>query len=115
MLLIIAISTFVCITLGMVGAYWLFLSPETAATERLRRLGQTSGTASVGTTVSLDDDDAGEKFTERIAEPINRLLPVSASEAQKLQKRLMNAGFRSRNAPLIFRSIQLLSMAGFPA
>ena len=115
MLLIIAISTFVCITLGMVGVYWLFMRPQSAATERLRRLGQTSGTASVGTTVSLAEDDAGERFTERIAEPINRLLPVSATEAQKLQKRLMHAGFRSRNAPLIYRSIQLLSMASFPA
>ena len=99
----------------MVGVYWLFMRPQSAATERLRRLGQTSGTASVGTTVSLAEDDAGERFTERIAEPINRLLPVSASEAQKLQKRLMHAGFRSRNAPLIYRSIQLLSMASFPA
>jgi tight adherence protein C len=115
MLLIIAISTFVCITLGMVGVYWLFMRPQSAATERLRRLGQTSATASGGTTVSLADDNAGEKFTERIAEPINRLLPVSATEAEKLQKKLMHAGFRSRNAPLIYRSIQLLSMASFPA
>lgn len=115
MLLIIAVSTFVCITLGMVGVYWLFMRPQSAATERLRRLGQTSSTASGGTTVSLADDNAGEKFTERIAEPINRLLPVSATEAEKLQKKLMHAGFRSRNAPLIYRSIQLLSMASFPA
>jgi len=99
----------------MVGVYWLFMRPQSAATERLRRLGQTSGTASGGTTVSLADDNAGEKFTERIAEPINRLLPVSATEAEKLQKKLMHAGFRSRNAPLIYRSIQLLSMASFPA
>lgn len=115
MLLLIAISTFVCITLGMVGIYWLLIRPQSAATERLKRLGQTSTTASVGTTVSLGDDDAGEKFAERIAEPINRLIPVSATEAEKLQKRLMHAGFRSRNAPLIYRSIQLLSMASFPA
>ncbi|HEY6246163.1 MAG TPA: type II secretion system F family protein [Pyrinomonadaceae bacterium] len=116
MLLIIAVSTFVCITLGMVGVYWLFMRPQSAATERLRRLGQTSGTGTAmgGTTVSLADDNTGEKFTERIAEPINRLLPVSATEAEKLQKKLMHAGFRSRNAPLIYRSIQLLSMAGFP-
>jgi tight adherence protein C len=99
----------------MVGVYWLFMRPQSAATERLRRLGQTSATASGGTTVSLADDNAGEKFTERIAEPINRLLPVSATEAEKLQKKLMHAGFRSRNAPLIYRSIQLLSMASFPA
>ena len=39
MLLIIAISTFVCISLGMLGVYWLLYKPQSAATERLRRLG----------------------------------------------------------------------------
>jgi len=114
MLLIIAISTFVCITLAMVGVYWLFMRPQSAATERLRRLGQSSGTASVGT-VSLAEDNSGEKFAERVAAPINRLVPVSATEARKLQKKLMQAGFRSRHAPLIYRSIQLISMASLPA
>ena len=38
MLLIIAISTFVCISLGMLGVYWLLYKPQSAATERLRRL-----------------------------------------------------------------------------
>jgi tight adherence protein C len=98
----------------MVGIYWLFMRPQSAATERLKRLTQASGTASVSS-VSLTDEDAGEKFAERIAAPINRLVPVSAMEAQKLQKKLMQAGFRSRHAPLIYRSIQLLSMATLPA
>ncbi len=40
MLLIIAISTFVCISLGMMGVYWLLYRPQSAATERLRRLGR---------------------------------------------------------------------------
>jgi tight adherence protein C len=114
MILIIAISTFVCITLAMVGVYWLFMRPQSAATERLRKLGQSTGSASVGT-ISLDEENAGEKFAEKIAAPINRLVPVSATEAQKIQKKLMQAGFRSRHAPLIYRSIQLLSMASFPA
>ena len=39
MLIIIAISTFVCISLGMLGVYWLLYRPQSAATERLRRLG----------------------------------------------------------------------------
>jgi tight adherence protein C len=98
----------------MVGVYWLFMRPQSAATERLRKLGQSTGSASVGT-ISLDEENAGEKFAEKIAAPINRLVPVSATEAQKIQKKLMQAGFRSRHAPLIYRSIQLLSMASFPA
>ena len=38
MLLIIAISTFVCISLGMLGVNWPLYKPQSAATERLRRL-----------------------------------------------------------------------------
>jgi Flp pilus assembly protein TadC len=113
MLLIITISTFVCITLGMVGVYWLFMRPQSAATERLKRLSNFSGnTASVP--VSLDEEHAGEKLAERIATPINRLVPASAAEVQKLQKKLMQAGFRSNHAPVIYRMIQLLSMAALP-
>jgi len=113
MLLIITISTFVCITLGMVGVYWLFMRPQSAATERLKRLSNVSGnTASVP--VSLDEEHAGEKIAERIATPLNRLVPASAAEVQKLQKKLMQAGFRSNHAPVIYRMIQLLSMATLP-
>ncbi len=113
MLLIIAISTFICITLGMVGVYWLFMRPQSASTERLKKLaGMSGGGASVS--VSLDEEHAGEKFAERIAAPINRLVPASAAEVQKLQKKLMQAGFRSNHAPIIYRTIQLLTMATLP-
>ena len=37
MIIIIAISTFVCISLGMLGVYWLLYKPQSAATERLRQ------------------------------------------------------------------------------
>ncbi len=45
MLLIITISTFVCISLGMMGVYWLFYRPQSAATERLKRLGERTASA----------------------------------------------------------------------
>lgn len=113
MLLIIVISTFICITLGMVGVYWLFMRPQSASTERLKRLaGMSGGGASVS--VSLDEEHAGEKFADRIATPLNRLVPASAAEVQKLQKKLMQAGFRSNHAPIIYRTIQLLTMATLP-
>jgi tight adherence protein C len=113
MLLIIVISTFICITLGMVGVYWLFMRPQSASTERLKKLaGMSGGGASVS--VSLDEEHAGEKFAERIATPLNRLVPASAAEVQKLQKKLMQAGFRSNHAPIIYRTIQLLTMATLP-
>lgn len=113
MLLIIAISTFVCITLGMMGVYWLVYRPQSAATERLKRLG---GRSDVETSPSgLVTADRSSDLAERLASPLSRLVPPSAAEAKKLQKQLMHAGFRSANAPVIFRAIQLAALAGFPA
>lgn len=114
MLLLITISTFVCITLGLMGVYWLLYKPQSAATERLKRLGDRStGTATAS--VSLDDNRQTSDLAERLASPLNRLLPPSAAEAQKLQKKLMQAGFRSQAAPSVYRAMQLATMAGFPA
>lgn len=114
MLLIIAISTFVCISLGMMGLYWLLIRPQSASTERLKRLGGMAANATTGS-VSIAGDQPGDSFAERLATPLHRLVPPSATEARKLQKTLMHAGFRSRSAPVIYRGIQLASLAGFPA
>ncbi len=114
MLLLIAISTFVCISLVLMGLYWLVARPQSAATERLKKLGgqMVSSTASSG---SLTDERPGSDLAARLASPLNRLLPPSALEAKKLQKQLMHAGFRAPNAPVIYRALQLVSLAGFPA
>ncbi len=114
MLLIIGLSTFVCITLGMMGVYWLLYRPQSAATERLKRLGQQQSSPNVSA-ISLDDDGRGAELAQRLASPLSKLLPPSAAEAKKLQKQLMHAGFRSASAPVVFRGIQLASLAGFPA
>ena len=115
MIFIIGISTFVCISLGLLGVYWLLYKPQSAATERLRRLGAKEGgpTQNVQSAVMPDEGHATE-LAQRLASPLNKLLPPSASEARKLQKQLMHAGFRSPEAPIIYRAIQLTSMAGFP-
>ena len=116
MLIIIAISTFVCISLGMLGVYWLLYKPQSAATERLRRLGGKEGGIAVPNgqgAVALEDTPAND-IAQRLASPLNKLLPPSATEAKNLQKKLMHAGFRSQEAPIIYRAIQLVSMAGFP-
>jgi len=114
MLLIIAISTFVFISLGMMGAYWLLYRPQSAATERLKRLGE-KGVSTAAGFVSLTDERSASELAERLASPLNRLLPPSAAEAKKLQKQLMQAGFRSSSAPVMYRAFQLVSMAAFPA
>ncbi len=114
MLLIIAISTFVCISLGMLGVYWLLYRPQSAATERLKRLGERTASPVSGP-VSLDDTPASADLAQRLASPLSRLLPPSAAEARKLQKQLMQAGFRSPGAPITYRAIQLFTLAGLPA
>jgi tight adherence protein C len=64
--------------------------------------------------VSLDDTHAAD-LAQRLASPLSRLLPPSAAEVRKLQKQLMQAGFRSPGAPLTYRAIQLFTLAGLPA
>ena len=116
MIIIIAISTFVCISLALLGIYWLLYKPQSAATERLRRMGggKDGVNASGVQSVTIPDDRPAAELAQRLAEPLNKLLPASATEARNLQKKLMHAGFRSAEAPLIYRAMQLCSMAGFP-
>ena len=116
MLIIIAISTFVCISLGMLGIYWLLYKPQSAATERLRRLGGKEGSIATSNAQGaiIPDDSPASEIAQRLASPLNKLLPPSAIEAKKLQKQLMHAGFRSQEAPIIYRAIQIATMAGLP-
>jgi tight adherence protein C len=114
MLLIIALSTFVCISLVGMGLYWLVVRPQSAATERLKKLGGSSSSAAAPSFSITEDQGAASELAERLAAPISRLLPPSASEAKKLQKQLMHAGYRSPSAAVIFRAIHFISMATFP-
>ncbi len=116
MLIIIAISTFVCISLGLLGVYWLLYKPQSAATERLRRLGGPEGMATANSQAAavIPDDSPATDIAQRLASPLNKILPPSATEARRTQKRLMQAGYRSNEAPIIYRGIHVASMAGFP-
>src|ERR1044072_7358538 len=115
MIAIIAISTFVCLSLGMLGVYWLLYKPQSAATERLRSLGgKEVSPAATTTSAVMPDERPATEIAQRLAEPLNKLLPVSATEAKKLQKQLMHAGYRSAESPIIFRAIHIACMAGFP-
>jgi len=114
MILIIGVSTFVCISLGMLGVYWLLYKPQSAATERLRRLGGKEVSGPSAQVAVMPDERPATEIAQRLAQPLNKLLPPSATEAKKLQKQLMHAGYRSAEAPLIFRALHVASMAGFP-
>src|ERR1044071_2359251 len=107
-MLLISISTFICIAFAVMAVYWLMFRPASATATRLRELDD-SGVATV-----MLEDNAVVKLAERIAEPINRLVPPSAADAKKLQKQLMQAGYRSAHAPAIYRSLQFLSMVALP-
>ena len=99
------------------GVYWLMYRPPSAATERLRQMGEPGGGASATTVVTsapLIEGDPPAALAERVAGPLHKLAPPSAAEAHKLQKQLMQAGYRSPNAPVIYRAIQLTALVGFP-
>jgi tight adherence protein C len=112
MLLIIAASTFVCSALVVMGFYWLIFRPQSVASRRLEQLSEV-GINEPGISL-IEQPETLPTLTERVVEPINRLVPPSAAEAAKLSKQLMQAGFRSHNAPLTYRAIHLGSMVVFP-
>ena len=115
MLIIIAISIFFCVSLGMLGVYWLLYKPQSAATERLRRLGGPDGMAIPNPQGAvIADDSPATDLAQRLANPLNKLLPPSATEARRTQKLLMQAGYRSNEAPIIYRGIHVASMIGLP-
>ena len=74
MLFIITISTFVCISLVMMGIYWLFARPQSAATERLKRLGQRTAPA-VSVSLSSDGERPVADLAGRVLTPLDRLVP----------------------------------------
>lgn len=110
-MLLISISTFVCIAFGVMAIYWLMFRPASATAARLRDLDEPRGSAGVQ---SIEHSTVAN-LAERIADPISRLLPPSAANAKKLQKQLMQAGFRSHSAPAVYRATQVLLMLGLPA
>ena len=115
-MLIITASIFVCVTLGALGLYWLMFRPPSAATERLRSMGESGGGAQTTTVVSLAPEETrAGALAERMAAPLHRLAPPSAAEARNLQKKLMQAGYRSANAAVIFRAVQVVAFTGLPA
>ena len=108
-MLIITISTFICIALAVMAIYWLMFRPVSATATRLHELGDTQSvlptTIEANTTASL---------AERLSEPFGKLVPPSAATAQKLQKRLMQAGYRSHSAPAVYRATQVLLIFALP-
>lgn len=104
MLILIVVLTFASLTLGVMSLYWLFGRTTTTMEARLDLVDPTL--------VSIENSPLTSM--SRAAEPINKIIPISAVEAAKLQKQLLHAGFSSPDAAVAYRAIQLLSFATFP-
>jgi tight adherence protein C len=110
MSLIIPISTFIFVVLCAISVYWLVSDKPKSANDRLKQLRNEDSDE-----VQAPKESTISKMAEKMAEPINKLAPPSAADASRLRKRLMHAGFRGQNAPMIFRASQLISLIFFPA
>ena len=110
MLTLIVLSTFVSIALIVMAIYWMLFRPVSATAQRLHELEDPRH----GMAQSIEANTM-ESLAARLAEPINRLVPPSAADANKLHKELMQAGYRSPAAPAVYRVAQMGLMLGFPA
>jgi tight adherence protein C len=110
MVTIILISTFVCIAGAVMAIYWLLFRPVSATAQRLSDLDE----GRAGVVAQSIEPNPMESLAARLAEPINKLVPPSAAGAKKLQRELMQAGYRSSSAAAIYRVTQLATMLLFP-
>ena len=105
MLILIVTLTFVCIALAVMSVYWLMARPTSVVTARLETMDPS---------LALVENSPVTTMAERVTEPLNRIVPLSAVEAAKLQKQLLQAGYASHEAAMAFRAIQLTLFLAFP-
>jgi tight adherence protein C len=106
MLIFIVLLTFTSLALGVMSLYWLFSRQPGALATRLE---------SMDPTLALVENNPMTTMAERVAEPLNRIVPISAVEAAKLHKQLMQAGYRSNDAPMAFHAIQVSLVVAVPS
>ena len=105
MLILIVTLTFSCIALAVMSLYWFVARPTSVVTARLE---------TIDPSLALVENSPVTTMAERVAEPMNRIVPLSAIEAAKLQKQLLQAGYASHEAAMAFRAIQLTLFLAFP-
>jgi len=106
MVIIIVVSTFSCIALIVMSLYWKMAREQSAVVTRLEGMDPSVAAVEGGSFIDM---------AEGLATPITKVIPLSATEALKLQKQLMHAGYRDPEAATAFRAIQLTSLAFFPS
>ncbi len=105
MLAIIIILVFSCVALAVMSVYLVFARPASVVSARLE---------SMDPSLALVENNRLTVMAGRVADPINRIVPISAVEAAKLQKQLLQAGYRSPDAATAFRAIQIVMLIAFP-
>ncbi len=111
---LILLLTFLFVVAVVVSCYGLFFRPSDVATRRLDNLSQNDP---VGVS-----DPAGSKLAEsklndvvvQVTEPLQRLIPLSAEKAERLQKKLGYAGYSAPQSLVIYRGIQLAAQVSLP-
>jgi len=106
MLFLIVILTFSCIALGVLSVFFMFSRPTSVVNARLE---------SMDPALALIENSPVTTMAERVAQPLNRFIPISAVEAAKLQKQLLQAGYRSPDAATAFRAIQICLAIAIPS
>jgi tight adherence protein C len=105
MVIFIVLLTFTCIALAVMSIYWFTVSPTSSVAARLE---------SMDPSLTLVENNPMTTMAERVAEPLNRMVPLNAVDAAKLQKQLMQAGYSSQDAIIVFRAIQVTLVIGIP-
>jgi tight adherence protein C len=106
MMIFIVLLTFSCIALAVMSIYWGVARPTSVVNAQLE---------SADPSLALIENSPLTTMTTKAAEPLNRIVPISAVEAAKLQKQLLHAGYPSPDAAMAFRAIQLLLIVGLPS
>ena len=105
MLALIVVLVFTCLALGVMSLYWVFAKPANSVNARLE---------SMDPSLTLVENNPLTVMAQSVADPINRIVPISATEAAKLQKQLLQAGYRSPDAAMAFRAVQIVMLIALP-
>lgn len=106
MLLLIILLTFGCLALTVMSVYLFLARPSGVVNARLE---------SMDPSLTFVENNPLTVMAERVAEPLNRIAPISALDAAKLQKQLLQAGYRSQDAATAFRAIQIILTTAIPS
>src|SRR5581483_764454 len=114
--MLLPLSIFAFVILGALAGYLVLHKPQQTVVDRLQDLTGTgwNGEFNAEDTERRAKESQAAEIAKKFAQDLNRVAPISAKEQKKLQLKLTHGGYRSPNAPIIFRAIQLLSIAIFP-